>query len=145
MGVNNLLRSIHYLVHKLYIDSVGGISVPTSTRNSPTFEAKLFDSNQVPIELPVLDSVAVVSEDLSKLYIYLVNRSLTDDVDVQIFLENTPSPIDSIVADTITADDFTAENTLAQPNAVEIVNTVLAVNKADISLRMMLEVRNRRR
>jgi alpha-L-arabinofuranosidase len=85
--------------------------------------------------LPVLDSVAVGSEDLSKLYIYLVNRSLTDDVDVQIFLENTPSPIDSIVADTITADDFTAENTLAQPNAVEIVNTVLAVNK-DISLNL---------
>jgi alpha-L-arabinofuranosidase len=119
------VRSGFYYLQKLYIDSIGGVSIPTTMRKSPTFTAKLFDDDIIPIELPVLDSIAVASKDGSKLYVYVVNRGLYDAVDYQLFLGDLPYPIESIVADTLGAANFTDTNTLADPNAILLVNTVL--------------------
>ncbi len=119
------VRSGFYYLQRLYKDSVGGVSIPTMMRKSPTFTAKLFDDDIVPIELPVLDSIAVASKDGSRLYVYVVNRSLYDAVDYQLFLGDLPYPIESIVADTLGAASLTATNTLADPNAIALVNTVL--------------------
>jgi alpha-L-arabinofuranosidase len=122
------VRTGFYHLQKLYVDSIGGISIPTTMRKSPSFTAKLFDSDIIPIELPVLDSIAVASKDGSKLYVYVVNRSLHDAVDYQLFLGDLPYPIESIVADTLGAADYNATNTLSDPNAIAPVNTVLVAD-----------------
>jgi len=122
------VRTGFYYLQKLYMDSVGGTSIPTDMRKSPTFTARLFEDDPVPIELPILDSVAVASQDGSRLYVYVVNRSLDDAVDYQLFLGNLPYPIESIVADTLWAAHYTDTNTLADPNAISLVNTVLAAD-----------------
>lgn len=127
-------RSAHYFVQKLYTESIGGTVIPTSTFNSPTFTAKLFDQTELVelfdlterVELPVLDSIAVLSEDKSRLYVYVVNRSLTENIDFKLFTEDLPNTVTSIVTDTVVSNSFSGENTADLPNAVGIVNNVLA-------------------
>jgi len=58
----------------------------------------------------------------------VVNRGLYDAVDYQLFLGDLPYPIESIVADTLGAANYTDTNTLADPNAISVVNTVLPVD-----------------
>ena len=108
--------------------------LPTITRNSPTFSANLFDDDLQPTVQPVVDSIAVISDDSSKLYAYVVNRSLTDDVDFQLLLGDLPGSIESAVAETLTADSYDAINSAAEPQAIKLQNSVLTMNADDIRL-----------
>lgn len=121
------IRSAHYYVHKLYAESIGGMVIPTDTHGSPTFLAKLFDADPLPTELPVLDSVAVLSEDESTLYVYVTNRSLTDAAEIQLFTDRLPFNANSITVETLTADNFSDLNTAAEPDAVGVVTSSVAV------------------
>jgi len=120
------IRSAYYYVHELYAASIDGKIIPTKMHGSPEFATKLFDDDIEDTELPVLDSVAVLSKDNSRLYVYLVNRSLYNDIDTQIFNGGLPYPVDSIVSDTLTAGSFSDLNTAAQPDAVALIKTVHA-------------------
>ena len=134
-GVWVPIRSGYNFVQKLYSESAGGMVIPTLTRNSPTFTAKLFDLTER-VELPELDSVAVLSEDNSRLYVYIANRSLTEDIDFQLLIGDLPSAVTSVVAETVVANSFRDENTAERPNAIGVVNTVLET-KDELRLTLM--------
>lgn len=123
------IRSAHYFVHDLYAESAGGTVIPTAIHSSPVFTAKLFDDAAERVELPVLDSISVMSEDNSNIYIYIVNRSLDEDIDFQLLIGDLPRAVTSIESDTLAADSFSAANTIDRPDAVGIVNTVLATTE----------------
>jgi alpha-N-arabinofuranosidase len=122
------IRSGFYFVQKLYFDSSGGVVMPTTIRNSPTFAAKLFD-NTDSVEQPVLDSIAVLSEDESSLYVYIVNRSLTEDITLQLLIGNLDLAVNSVIAETLVASDITAMNEAGHTNAIEVVKSVLATSQ----------------
>ncbi|NYF16984.1 alpha-N-arabinofuranosidase [Microbacterium sp. AK009] len=80
--------------------------------DSPTYTTVKFG------EVPVVDAVATIDPDSGAVTVFAVNRSLTDDVTLDIDSAALAGSVSSATATSIFDDDIHAANTLEQPDRV---------------------------
>ncbi|AZC13290.1 alpha-N-arabinofuranosidase [Microbacterium sp. ABRD28] len=80
--------------------------------DSPTYETAKFG------EVPIVDAVATIDPDSGAITVFAVNRSLTDEVTLEIDSTALAGGVSSATATSIFDDDIHAANTLEQPDRV---------------------------
>ena len=94
--------------------------------DSPTYRTERFG------DVPVINAVATVGDDAS-MAVYLVNRSTTEAIEVEIALPAANgAEFTSVEAVTLTDDDLTAANTLEHPDRVAPVDNPSVTRHGDV-------------
>jgi alpha-N-arabinofuranosidase len=110
-GVSLPTRSALGMVFRLYADTAGGTSVGAPVQNSPTFDTSGFGMVPPIYDVPVLDTAAVISRDGSKLWLYVINRDLTENATARVIALGFPSgPVASVLAETLNGPSAASEN-----------------------------------
>jgi alpha-N-arabinofuranosidase len=102
-----------YLVNKLYSDHLGKVRFATQVQ-SPTF-----DSTLEGVGVPVLDCVATLSADGTKLFLHAVNRDQKNDLAVKVHVAGAMVG-SSAQLESVTAASPKAENSFQTPEAVSV-------------------------
>src|SRR5262249_61674742 len=68
--------------------------------------------------VPALDTVAVTGPEPATLRLFVVNRSLHDDVVAHVAFDSLAADVDSITMAVVNGADYTSQNTIADLNAV---------------------------
>ncbi|MFW5741401.1 MAG: alpha-L-arabinofuranosidase C-terminal domain-containing protein, partial [Myxococcota bacterium] len=101
-------------VVRLYAEASHGSVLPSSVERVPTYDAESFGFDAPRADVDTLDAMAVRSADGLRTFVYVVNRSLTDEVETRVI---GPAAA-QIFVDEVHNDDIMAFNTLAEPDNV---------------------------
>jgi alpha-L-arabinofuranosidase len=102
-----------YLVNKLYSDHLGKVRFATQVQG-PTFDSTLEGTG-----VPVLDCIATLSADGTKLFLHAVNRDQKDDLAVKVHVAGAIVG-SSAELESVTAASTNAENSFRTPGAVSV-------------------------
>ncbi len=104
-----LIQSIYYPL-QLFSQHTRGVSL-TPIVEGPTYEAGARG------EVPMLDVSASYNAERDSVSVFIVNRSLTDDVDVQVSIGDRHATAD-LKTTVLTGDDPKAHNTWEEPDVI---------------------------
>jgi alpha-L-arabinofuranosidase len=119
------LPSAYYHVFRAYAQAVGGRVTGASVLGAPTFATDGLGVFPPLSDLPVLDTVSVLAPDNQTLRVYVVNRSLSEDVTARVALDGFPGAIGSITVAVINGPNFESENSIFTPEAVSMTTRPL--------------------
>lgn len=123
----NPVRSAFGDVFRLYADTAGGTFVPAEVRDSPTFDAPGTFYLAARTGVPALDAIAVRSAAGDRLWVYVVNSDLYQDVAARVVLRNLSGPgVTSLTAEVLNGPAYTSVNTSADSTVVSIATSSLA-------------------
>jgi alpha-N-arabinofuranosidase len=110
--------SAFYHVFRLYAQAAGSTVTSTSVLGAPTFSTDGLNYFPSIPNVPVLDSVAAVAPDTKTLRLYVVNRSLTDDVTAHVAVDGSRGSTGSITVATVNGATYESANSLFDPYQV---------------------------
>lgn len=113
-------------VVRLYAEASHGSVLPSSVERAPTYDAESFGFDAPRAGVDTLDATAVRSADGSRTFVYVVNRSLTDEVETRVI---GPAAA-QIFVDEMHHDDILAFNTLAEPENVSVERSEIAASSS---------------
>jgi alpha-L-arabinofuranosidase len=122
-----------YPVFRLYAQTAGGTVTSTSVLGAPTFSTDGLGVYPPQSGVPVLDSVAVRTSDSRTLRVFVVNRSLTNDVTARVALDAFPGTIGSITVAIVNGPTYDAANSVFAPNTVSMMTMTVAA-AAELSM-----------
>ncbi len=129
-GYSNPVRSAFFYVFRLYAETADGIYVPAHVFNAPTFATTGYGIVPPLSGVPTLDSIAVLAPDSERLWAFVVNRDLTQDVVARVGVDGfAPQGISSVTAEVLNGTSYSAVNSQADPTAVTLTSRPLTPSR----------------
>ncbi len=90
-GISSPTVSAFGHAFRLYVDAAGGMEVPVELRGAPTFSTPGLGFVPPLLDVPELDAAAVIAAAGDRVWIYVVNRSLSDDLSARVIVAGFPA------------------------------------------------------
>jgi alpha-L-arabinofuranosidase len=121
-GYSDPVKSPFFYVFQLYAQSARGTFVPAQVSGSPTYDALVPFGQMPPVAgVPSLDAVAVESPVGDRLWIYVVNRHLTDPVVASVAVNGLLAQ--AVEVQVVTGPQYDSANSSTAPDAVTIMTS----------------------
>ena len=113
-----VLRTAFYHVFRAYSQAAGGTARATSVVGAPTFSTDGLEGFPPLASVPALDTVAVAGPEEGTLRLFVVNRSLKDNVIAHVSFDSLVGSVSSISMAVVNGASYTSQNTMFDLNAV---------------------------
>jgi alpha-L-arabinofuranosidase len=128
-GISNPTVSAFGHAFRLYADAAGGLEVPVQLRGAPTYSTTGLGAVPPLFDVPELDAAAVIAASGDRLWIYVVNRSLTDDLTARVIALGYPAAgVQAVTSEVLNAASATAVDDPSSPDAVTVAQTSLTAS-----------------
>ena len=130
-GISNPTVSAFGHAFRLYADAAGGQDVPVQLHGAPTYATAGLGFVPPLLDVPELDAAAVIAAAADRLWIYVVNRSLDDDLTARVIALGFPTAaLRSVTSEVLNGATPTAADDPTTPTAVSVTTTMLTVGRS---------------